>query len=321
MISLIVKKGEELLSALRVLLSKLLFWGINVCADFSRRYWNRIELAYKRGNWPVAVMLVVAPLAGIGFGWFTGLLDYLINAGLSFVFFFVNLAYFTVHTLLYIIFYIPSAAFDYGLRFFAGFWDGGIVSHFPDWLSNKLPNATDYVNALNILGLVNGVFYGSAAANSSAPGQFGLIADPPKVGDFFWRPITVDLNNPNGDVINPDPGTVENEPDPADIWYQPVIPGSGGSSGGGTGGSGDGSSGDSWDNIDWSDPSGWDCSGYSCTWVGDDGGIDLGGIHDRIDDATGGGAGNYDPISDGGTGTHIGGIIDLIGDGSWFGGF
>ena len=309
--------ASKVLPKLRNLLSRAMLFGYNLVFTIFMKWWYRTKYGIKRKKWGLVVFNVLFPVVVITGSWLTGFLDYIINFSLSFVFFFFNLAYFIVHTTAYLIMYIPAAILDYGLKFFAGIWDNGIIAKIPG-VSDYAPKAMDYVIGLNIIGHLNAFFYGSAAANAAATadspiGAFGLVHDPPKVGDFLWRPVTVDLNNPNGDYINPDPRTVENPPKPDEVWYTPIVDSGGGDSGG-----------SSWDSIDWSDPSGWDCSGSSCTWVGDtDGGTDLSAVHDYIDEATGGSAENYDPISDGGTsaGTHLGSIIDDISDGSWFGGF
>ncbi len=191
------------------LASRAVFFGVNFGANIVARYSVRLKKAYKRGNYPVLAFLILTPAALLGFGYFTGLLDYVINFSLSFVFFFFNLFYFLIHTILYVVLFLPIAAFSYGLHFIAAIWDWGIIAKLPlHWLSHHIPSATGYVNQLNLIGLLNMFFFGAHAAgmaggNASLSNSFGLMTSPPVIGDFTWRPVTVDLNNHHGSKINP----------------------------------------------------------------------------------------------------------------------
>ena len=210
---------------IRELASRAIFFGLNLASDIWMRYWIRLKMAYQGRvvtvtnpfgsppkrvysgtNYPLLAFLLLTPAALLSFGYFTGLLDYGINFSLSFVFFFFNLFYFIVHTAIYVVLYIPVALFDFGLKYMSAIFDYGILAHLP--FSSHVPTLGSYLNGLNLIGLLNAFFYGAHAAsmaggNASLGQSFGLTSSPPTLGDFTWRPVTVDLNNPHGPRINP----------------------------------------------------------------------------------------------------------------------
>ncbi len=310
------------------LASRAVFFGVNFGANIVARYSVRIKGAYKRGNYPVLAFLILTPAALLGFGYFTGLLNYVINFSLSFVFFFFNLFYFLVHTVLYVILFLPIAAFSYGLHFIAAFWDWGIIAKLPlHWLSTHLPSATSYVNELNLIPLLNVFFFGAHAAsmaggNASFGDSFGLMQSPLTLGDFTWRPVTVDLNNPNR-IINPP--VPRNSSVRRSIWVKPVTQAFSGSSGGISSGYWSGNGGaDPTVEPGSTDSTGPDSATYWLNYPDDSGGTNtvnygsnvgagtlkssvisalgnsgtsLSAIHQDIDSHTGGTVANYNPLS------------------------
>ncbi len=313
-------------SAISNLASRAVFFGVNFGANIVARYSVRIKGAYKRGNYPVLAFLILTPAALLGFGYFTGLLNYVINFSLSFVFFFFNLFYFLVHTVLYVILFLPIAAFSYGLHFIAAFWDWGIIAKLPlHWLSHHIPSATSYVNQLDLIGLLNAFFFGAHAAsmaggNASLGDSFGLMSSPPTVGDFVWRPVTVDLNNPHGPRINPPLTYPQRKAESQSIWTKPVTSALSGSSGGSSSSSSGYDSPTYWLNYGTSAGSGSVNYGSNVgastlkssviSALGNSG-TSLSAVHADMDSHTGGTIANYDPVS--GSGVSISNIGSTIG--------
>ena len=279
-------------SAISNLASRAIFFGLNLAANIWMRYWIRIRMAYQGRvvtvtnsfgspprrmytgtNYPLLAFLILTPLALMGFGYFTGLLNYVVNFSLSFVFFFFNLFYFVVHTLIYVVLYIPVALFDFGLKYMSAVFDYGILAHLP--FASHVPTLGSYVNGLNLIGLLNAFFYGAHAAsmaggNASFGNSFGLMSSPPTLGDFTWRPVTVNLNNMQHPINQP-LTQQQQQQQQRSIWNRPIT-GLGGTVSGGT--------------------------------VSTGGGTSLVAIHRQIDKRTGGTKANYNPISNGGYTPH-----------------
>lgn len=179
------------LSSLKEYASRFVSWVPRMLLDASSRYWLRIKLAYRRKNYVVAALGIIAPLAIAAFIPFD-LIDIFLNLTLSFVMIPINALLYLFHTIVYLICWIPTAGLDWIFHSGANLMDG-ILGGITIGSHHIFPSVSNYVTDLNLLGHLNSFFYGMPTVSISSSLAGSLLV--PHAGDMTWRPVTFDINN------------------------------------------------------------------------------------------------------------------------------